>query len=294
MEQFEALRPLLFTIAYQMLGSAMEAEDIVQEAYLRYQSVDPETIRSHRAFLTTIVTRLCINSLQSARAKRETYIGPWLPEPVLTGDGIAPSPIKQITDYESISVAFLILLESLTPVERAVFLLREVFEYDYAEIALLVDKQEATCRQLFSRAKKHIVDRRPRFAPSPDEHQHLLKEFMQAVGDGDLNGLMALLANDASMWADGGGKTQGAATRPLFGAEAVAQFVMASTRFLADDFSAGDVTIEEVNGEQAIILKTGKDTFIVILLKVEAGKIKEIWTIGNPDKLQYMQKHRPS
>src|SRR5258707_54765 len=164
-KEFETYRPLMFSIAYRMLGSAMEAEDILQEAFLRYQTVPPETIRSPRAFLSTVVTRLCLNQLDSARAKREAYIGPWLPEPMLTeGETEQPlntppaSPAQQAELHESLSLAFLALLEQLTPAERAVFLLREVFDYDYGEIAEILEKDEAACRQIFSRAKKHIAE----------------------------------------------------------------------------------------------------------------------------------------
>src|SRR5438552_9670937 len=153
-KQFEAYRPLMFSIAYRMLGSVTEAEDIVQEAYLRYQATPTDEIVSHKAFLSTIVTRLCLNQLQSARAQREAYIGPWLPEPVLTGVDERFAPMQQAELHESLALAFLVLLEQLTPVERAVFLLREVFDYDYAEIAAIVGKSEAACRQLFSRAKR--------------------------------------------------------------------------------------------------------------------------------------------
>ena len=184
-EQFEAHRPLLFSIAYRMLGSATEAEDIMQEAYLRYHAVSPEAIHSPKAFLSTLVIRLCLNQLESARAKREVYVGPWLPEPVLTGAGDVtalnapvPSPSQHAELHESISLAFLVLLEQLTPVERAVFLLREVFDYKYAEIAEILEKDETACRQLFSRAKKHIAEHRPRFKSTPEKHRQLLSQFM--------------------------------------------------------------------------------------------------------------------
>ena len=280
MDSFETYRPLMFSIAYRMLGSAMEAEDIVQEAFLRYRSVPPESIESPRAFLSTMVTRLCINVLQSSRAKRETYIGPWLPEPILTGEGETPSPAST---YESISMAFLVLLESLTPVERAVFLLREVFDYEYAEIAEIVGKEEATCRQLFSRAKKHIAEHRPRFKPSPDEHRQILERFGQAVGEGNLEGLIQMLADDVTMWADGGGKTRGAAIHPLHGREAVAQFVLASVRFLGENAS---YKIETVNAEPAIVLRVDDQPFVVISIGVEGNEIRQIWVVGNPDKLK--------
>lgn len=291
-DQFEAHRPLMFSIAYRMLGSAMEAEDIVQEAYLRYQAVSPETIRSPKAFLSTVVTRLCLNQLESARAKREEYIGPWLPEPVLTGAGevtapniLLQSPSQQAELHESISLAFLVLLEQLTPVERAVFLLREVFDYDYAELAEILGKDEVACRQLLSRAKKHIAEHRPRFKATPEQHRQLLGQFMRAVGTGELDGLMTLLSDDVTMWADGGGKARGAATQPLHGRTAVAQFALSSTRFLPPNYHA---EIAEVNGEPAAILRVGHKAVAIIAIEVDSDHIRAIRVIGNPDKLKWV------
>jgi RNA polymerase sigma-70 factor, ECF subfamily len=202
METFETYRPLLFAIAYRMLGSAMEAEDIVQETYLRYQRASKDSIRQMKPFLTTILTRLCLDQLKSARAQRENYIGPWLPEPILTDDGALITPNKD----DSISMAFLVLLENLSPPERAVFLLREVFDYDYPEIAQIIGKEEAACRQLFHRAKKHITEHRPRYKSSPEAHQQITLRFMQAITEGDVNGLVSLLADEVALWSDGGGK----------------------------------------------------------------------------------------
>ncbi|MEP7199047.1 MAG: RNA polymerase sigma-70 factor [Chloroflexota bacterium] len=281
-EPFETHRPLMFAIAYRMLGSAMEAEDVVQETYLRYQTVPLATIRSHQAFLSTVVTRLCINQLQSARAQRETYIGPWLPEPVLTGDDPLLSPSGQTSLHESLSLAFLVLLEQLTPVERAVFLLREVFDYEYAEIAEIIEKEESACRQLFSRAKKHIAAHRPRFKPTRAEHRQLLDQFMRATSEGELGGLMQLLSDDVMMWADGGGKARGAATRVLHGREAVARFVLASTRLPTDSYHA---ELADVNGEPAAILRAGGKAIVVLFIAVAQGQVREIRAIGNPDKL---------
>ena len=290
--QFESYRPLMFSIAYRMLGSAMEAEDIVQEAYLRYQGAAPAAIRSPKAFLSTVVTRLCLNQLESARVKREAYVGPWLPEPVLTeaGEVIAGapmlnSPAHQAELHESIAVAFLVLLEQLTPVERAVFLLREVFDYEYAEIAEILDKDETACRQLFSRARKHIADHRPRFKSTPEQHRQLLGQFLQAVSTGELGGLMTLLSSDVTMWADGGGKVRGAATQPLHGRAAVAQFVLASTRYLT---ASAQAEIAEANGQPAAILRVGGKTMVVILIEVDDDHVREIRVIGNPDKLGWV------
>src|SRR2546421_7090558 len=174
-ESFESYRPYLFSIAYRMLGSAMDAEDMVQETYLRYQSTPKDDIRSLKAFLTTILTRLCMDQLQLARRKREVYVGPWLPEPILTTTTPASEdPAERVEREESISLAFLALLEELQPFERAVFLLREVFEYAFAEIASMLDKSEAACRRSFSRAKKHLSEHRPRLPPSPQTHRQLL------------------------------------------------------------------------------------------------------------------------
>jgi RNA polymerase sigma-70 factor, ECF subfamily len=216
-QSFEDYRTYLFAIAYRMLGSAMDAEDMVQEAYLRFQATPPETqqsIVSLKAYLTTIITRLCVNQLNSAHRKREEYVGPWLPEPISTDR--APesvNPEERMELYESLSLAFLVLLEELQPIERAVFLLRDVFDYEYAEIAAFLGKSEAACRQAFSRAKKHLADHRPRFTPSPETQREMLSSFLRAVQGGDMDGLMTMLADDVTLWADGGGKVRGAATR---------------------------------------------------------------------------------
>src|SRR5262245_1237866 len=210
-----------------MLGSAMEAEDIVQEAYVRYRAAPPESIRTLKSFLTTIVHHLCINHLKSAQARRENYVGPWLPEPVITGDGASLlSPLRQITDRESISLAFLVLLESLSPLERAVFLLREVFDYEYADITPITGRGEAACRQLFARAKKHIRDHRPRFPASPEAHAKMVDRFMQACIAGEIDGLTSLLADDVTAWSDGGGKVSAAALYPVQGRDAVARGIL--------------------------------------------------------------------
>ncbi len=283
--QFENYRPLMFAIAYRMLGSAADAEDIVQDAYLRYQAVPPETIVSPKAFLSTIVTRLSLTRLQSAHAQRETYIGPWLPEPVLTDQDSRSSPTEQLNLHDSLSMAFMVLLEELTPLERAVFLLREVFDYEYAEIAEMVGKEETACRQMLSRAKKHIAAHRPRFKPNREVHRRLLDRFMQAVRTGEMDGLMQLLADDVTLWADGGGKARGAAIHPLRGREVVARFVLASTRFVAGEYR---VEIAQINGEPAAILRMGEQARVVLFITVARGRLQEIRVIGNPDKLKHV------
>src|SRR5215467_5467214 len=182
METFETYRTYLFGIAYRMLGSTMDAEDMVQETYLRYQDTSKQSIRSLKAYLATILTRLCLDQLHLARRQREVYVGPWLPEPLLTEPTPElADPAERLDTEESISLAFLLLLEQLQPLERAVFLLREVFEYEYGEIATMLDKSEAACRRSFSRAKHHLADRRPRFSVSPATHRQLLTSYFQAV-----------------------------------------------------------------------------------------------------------------
>lgn len=286
-KQFESYRPLMFSIAYRMLGSVTEAEDIVQEAYLRYQTTPIDEIVSHKAFLSTIVTRLCLNQLQSARAQREAYIGPWLPEPVLTGVDERFAPMQRAELHESLALAFLVLLEQLTPVERAVFLLREVFDYDYTEIAAIVGKAEAACRQLFSRAKRHIAAGRPRFKPSPQAHHQIFMQFLRAVEQGDLDGLMRLLSDDVELWVDGGGKARGAATRPLQGRTAVAQFLAATARRATPDSRA---ELADVNGEPALIVRADAEVRLVLSIGVDQSQVCAIRAIRNPDKLHALNR----
>ena len=282
-ERFEEYRPLMFSIAYRMLGSITEAEDIVQDAYLRYQAASLDEIVSHKAFLSTIVTRLCLNQLQSARVQRETYIGPWLPEPLLTGVDEQFAPARRLELHESLSMAFLVLLEQLTPAERAVFLLREVFDYDYGEIAVMIGKSDAACRKIFSRAKQHIAEHRPRFSPEPKAHRQMLEQFIRATGSGELAGLMQILAEDVELWADGGGKVRGAATRVLRGRETVAQFVHAIVRRVDP---RQRVEIADLNGVPALIVRDEAEARITISLDVDQGHIGAIHVIGNPDKLR--------
>ena len=290
MESFETYRSYLFSIAYRMLGSAMDAEDMVQETYLRYQTTPPETIISLKAFLTTILTRLCMDQLHLARRKREQYIGPWLPEPIITAGTSELAKVEERVDaYESISLAFLVLLEQLQPLERAVFLLREVFDYEYAEIATFLGKSEVACRQSFSRAKKHLGDHRPRFPASPDTQKHLLTGFMQAVQAGEMTPLMNLLAEDVTFWADGGGKVKGAAMHQIDGRVAVARFILESSpifrRSLPED---AQVELAEVNRQPALIIRAGAHALFVLTIEVEAQRIKTIRNIVNPDKLAHV------
>jgi len=286
-DPFEDYRSLLFAVAYRMLGSAMEAEDIVQEAYLRYRATPPESIRTLRSFLTTIVHHLCLDHLKSAQAQRESYVGPWLPEPVITGDGASlPSPLRQITDRESISMACLVLLESLSPLERAVFLLREVFDYEYAEIAQITGRDEAACRQLFSRAKKHISDHRPRFPTSPEAHAKMVGRFMDACVAGDMDGLTSLLAENVTAWSDGGGKVPGALRQPVEGRDAVVRVIFS---FVSQAPEGTTVEVIEANGLPALLMRVKGQIFSVLTLEVEGDVIRALRNVANPDKLAHLK-----
>jgi RNA polymerase sigma-70 factor (ECF subfamily) len=281
---------MLFALAYRMLGSVADAEDVLQDAWLRFESVPSDTVRSPKAFLSTLVTRLCLNQLESARARRETYVGPWLPEPIRTdrpevASG-APPPSQRIEMLESISMAFLVLLEQLSPAERAVFLLHKVFDFPYDAIADMVGKDAATCRQLGSRAAKRIAEQRPRFRSAPDHHRRLLEQFMYAVGSGSYDALIRLLTEDVTLWADGGGSVRGAATRPLHGYDAVARFVLSSTRFLPEGAAP---EIAEVNGEAAAILRVGESPVFVIAIAAREERIAEIRVLANPTKLRWLR-----
>jgi RNA polymerase sigma-70 factor (ECF subfamily) len=282
-ESFETYRTYLFAIAYRMLGSAMDAEDIVQETYLRYQSPPKEPIRSLKAYLTTILTRLCIDQLQLAHRKRELYVGPWLPEPILTAETPeAADPEKRVEMEESISLAFLVLLEQLQPFERAVFLLRESFAYEFAEIASMLGKSEAACRRSFSRAKLHLRTHRPRFAASRETHRQLLSGYVQAVERGEMQTLMSLLSEEVTLWADAGGKRKQAALRPISGPDAVARFSVGTMRFLPEEYR---MELAEVNGQLAVIIRAGGEVFSVVTIEVEAEHIRAIYVIANPEKL---------
>ncbi|HEX6484862.1 MAG TPA: RNA polymerase sigma-70 factor [Ktedonobacteraceae bacterium] len=283
MESFETYRTYLFSIAYRMLGSAMDAEDMVQETYIHYQAAPPQTIHSLKAYLTTILTRLCMDQLNLARRKREMYVGPWLPEPILTATTSEEAdPEKRVETEESISLAFLVLLEQLQPFERAVFLLREVFEYEFAEIAAMLGKSEAACRRSFSRAKPHLREHRPRFPASPQTQQQLLDGYARAVETGEMKTLMSLLAEDVTLWTDSGGKVKQAALRPIIGRDAVARFSLGTRRFWPRDFH---MERAEVNGQPAMLLYSGDQVFSVLTIDVEAEQIRAIRIIANPEKL---------
>lgn len=275
---FEQHRPLLFSIAYRMLGSAMDAEDVVQEAYLRWREAQAE-VRSPKAYLSTIVTRLSIDRLRSVRAKREQYVGPWLPEPIATGDtpDVADAPVVK----ESLSMAFLVLLESLTPVERAVYLLREIFDYDYAEISRVVGKTETNCRQIAHRTRSALAIRRPRFESSQEEQERITKKFVEACADGDMRGLLSLLSEDVVFYSDGGGKVV-AARNPVRGSDRVARLLLGLANKMTREFA---VRLAGVNGQPGIILYAGDLPDGVFTLEVSEGRIEAVRNVRNPDKL---------
>lgn len=285
-ETFESYRPLMFALAYRMLGSAMEADDIVQEAYLRYSSAEPHSIRSPKAFLTTVVTRLSLDHLKSAQAQRESYFGPWLPEPLLTGQSVSEAlsadPDALTALNESLSLALLTLLEKLNPLERAVFLLHEVFDYAFAEIAAMVGKSEAACRQALHRARQFINAERPRFRSTAEEHQAIFGQFIQACTAGDLDGLLATLSADVTAWSDGGGKAS-AATRPVFGRKAVAAMLLGLLKRMPSD---AHMELAEINGRLGILVRQAGAVVVVMSADVAQGKVTALRFIRNPDKLR--------
>jgi RNA polymerase sigma-70 factor (TIGR02957 family) len=283
----DELRPRAFAIAYRMLGSVSEAEDVVQEALLRLHDVlaAGEEIEVPEAYLATIVTRLGINRLRSAQVRRETYVGEWLPEPVMTGGLDDPAAHAEMSD--SLSLAFLVLLERLSPEQRAVFLLREVFDYGYDAIAEIVGKSEAACRQLAVRARRHVEQDRQRFETSRQAHDELVRKFMTATETGDLDGLEALLAHDVALHGDGGGKVR-AIAQPLFGRRRVAQTMLSFMRVVRaiDGFSTRPV---EVNGHPGALGLDGQQrVMFVVSLDIVDGQIQGIRGIVNPDKLRHL------
>ena len=285
-EIFAQYRPLLFAVAYRLFGSVMDAEDAVQDAFLRWQQGTGAdgTVTSPKAYLTTIVTRLCIDHLRSARVQREEYVGPWLPEPLVIaapdeGEGAASADLA-----DSLSMAFLVLLESLSPVERAVFLLHEVFGYRFDEIAPMVGKSEANCRQIAQRARRQVEERRPRFDAAPDQQERLTRRFVHACTTGDMAALLALLADDITLWSDGGGKVL-AARNPIHGAPKVARFIAG---LIAKASSSMTIRLAPVNGQLGILIEMAElgRTYGVVTLDVMDDRIQAIRIIVNPEKLR--------
>ncbi len=285
-EELEELRPLLFSIAYRMLGSVSEAEDIVQEALLRQQQAISEgtEIESPKAYLSAVVTRLAIDHLRSARVRRETYVGEWLPEPLLVDD--ADDPAVQAEEADTLSMAFLLVLERLSPVERAVFLLRDVFGYRYDEIAAIVGKGEANCRQIALRARRHVEAERPRFEASRRERDELAVRFFAAVEEGDVDALVQTLAADVVALGDGGGKVPQWAG-PLVGVERVAKIFAAFGRQMREL----DVRLERrrINGQPGAITRDSEGRVInAFVLEIAGGAVQTIRSVINPDKLRHI------
>jgi RNA polymerase sigma-70 factor (ECF subfamily) len=288
---FQTQRPTLFAIAYRMLGSASEAEDVLQDAYLRYASTPPDTIRSLKSYLATIVSRLCLDRLKAARTLREQYIGPWLPEPILTPT--TTTDLQQTVElHESVTLAFLVLLESLTPHERAVFLLHEVFEYAHDEIAEILAISAANSRQIFSRAKKQLVQQRPRFQVAPERQRQLAEGFLAAVQQGNLQVFTNLLAEEVVFRADGGGKVP-SATRPVVGRRAVTR-LLAGLAAKAAEFTALGQAIywssAPINGEATLLFWVNGTLDSVWTFRMDNEAIITIDSIRNPEKLAYVQR----
>jgi RNA polymerase sigma-70 factor (ECF subfamily) len=289
---YETLRPLLFSIAYRMLGSVTEAEDIVQEAFLRYHRAvaSQGEPASPKAYLSAVVTRLCIDQLRSARARRESYVGEWLPEPLLTGPAPlgqpAADPAAVAEQADSLSMAFLLLLERLTPLERAVFLLHDVFSYGYPETARIVGRSAATCRQLAHRARQHIGAERPRFDVAARERAELADRFFAAVGDGDMDGLLGLLAADVEVHGDSGGVPP-SWRKPIVGRDHVATLMAALGNQLRHVH--GSLQLAEINGQPgALVLDPDGRLIAVISIDILDGQVQTVRSVISRPKLQHL------
>ena len=281
LEIFNQSRPRLQAIAYRMLGTISDAEDMVQDTFIKWQQTPLPKIQRPQAYLTTIVTRLCIDRLRSVRREREKYIGTWLPEPIVADNFDEPKTSIELAD--SLSMAFLVMLERLSPVERAVFLLREVFEYDYDEISTIVAKNSTNCRQIVRRAKQHLGTRRSRFSSSLEQQEKLTTKFIQACDRGDLQGLIDLLAADIVLWSDGGGKTK-ALIKPMRGAMKVARFLIALRRSkLIPDYNT---ELVKVNGQIGIAYYFEGLVQNVVSLEIVDFRVYSLYFVRNPDKLK--------
>lgn len=276
-------RSHLFGVAYRMLGSVADAEDAVQEAFIKWHQADQEKIERPRGWLTTAITRYCLDQLKSARARRETYVGQWLPEPLVDTDmhTMQPDPGEKVALDESLSLAMLVVLETLSPAERAVFVLHDVFGYEFEEVATMVDRSSAACRQLASRARKHVEDRRPRFEADAEEQRRVVEAFLDAGTRGDVQGLLALLDPSVVMRGDTGGRIP-TAPHPLHGAERVAKVLMGGRRILPN--VAGRLV--KVNGGTGLLLTMDGEFLGVTAFTVANGLITAIDTVGNPEKVR--------
>ena len=283
-EVFEAHRDLMFAVAYRMLGTITDAEDAVQDAWLRWSAASRSEVADPRAYLARIVANTALNRLRSARARREAYIGPWLPEPLLTETG--PDAAERAELAESVSVAMLVVLESLTPEERAVFVLREVFGFSSAEIGAALGRSDAAVRQLAHRAREHVQARRPRFDVDRDQQREVTRRFLAAAAGGDIEGLMTVLAPDVTLLTDGGGKAR-AALRPITGAGKVARLIAAisSRPYMGIEISGMSLQAAEINGGPGTLVTAGGQAIAVLTLAVADGRITAIQLLTNPNKL---------
>ena len=284
---FEEHRPVLLGVAYRMLGRVADAEDVVQEAWLRWSNADRSEVREPRAYLVRVTTRLAIDRLRQVKSRGETYVGPWLPEPYVTDFGdTVPDTAERAVLADSVSLAVLVVLESLSPLERAVFVLREAFGYPYAEIAAMLDRGEAAVRQLAGRARKHVDERRPRYEVDPAQRRDLTERFLTAAAGGDLEALMSLLAPDVRLVGDSGGKAK-APVRVLETADKVGRFLAGVAQRGVADVSFHFL---EVNGGPAVLVRSGDKPDSVFQLDVLDGRIQAVYIIRNPDKLTSLAK----
>jgi RNA polymerase sigma-70 factor (TIGR02957 family) len=281
-EAFVAHRNLLFTVAYEMLGSAADAEDVLQETWLRWAGVDLDTVRDQRAYLVQVTTRQALNRLRTLARRKDAYVGPWLPEPLLTSPDVA----EDVELADNVSMAMLLVLETLAPTERAVFVLREVFDLPYGEIAEAVDKSQAAVRQIAHRAREHVAARRPRGVVSPAETRAALAAFQRAVETGDLQGLLDILAPDVVALSDGGGVKQ-AVLRPVVGADRV-------SRLLSNGLGRfrGEVSVEpvQVNGSPALVVRLGGELDGVVAVRIDEGLVSGLYYVRNPEKLSRVER----
>ncbi len=277
------LRPYLFSIAYRMLGTVSEAEDVVQEAYVRLTGAGP--IEQPKAYAAKVTTRLAIDTLRSARVRRESYVGPWLPEPLLTS-GPDADPAHRIEMDDSVSTAFLVLMESLSPLERAAYVLREGFDYSYGELAQVLERSEASCRQLVARARAHIEERRPRFEPDVRRRDELARAFLAASETGDLKALEALLAEDVQIFGDGGGKAA-AVVHPVSGNVQVARFLLGLMRQAKT--RGWVLRVVEVNGQPGFAVDDSDGRLLSVLaLQIADSQVQTMHSVANPDKLRHL------
>jgi RNA polymerase sigma-70 factor, ECF subfamily len=281
-ETFEAHRDLMFAVAYRMLGTVADAEDAVQDAWLRWSAAPRQGVAQPRAYLTKIITNTSLNRLRSVRARREAYLGPWLPEPLLTSEN--PNYAERAVVAESVSLAMLVVLESLTPEERAVFVLREVFGFSHAEIGEALDRTDASVRQLAHRAREHVQARRPRFTVDRSQQREVTRRFLDAAGGGDLDELMAVLAPEVTLTSDGGGVAR-AALRPVAGAAKVARMLFGLRRKAGLDVPDLRSQLAEINGGPGLLYTAAGRSLAAMTWEVSGGQVTAIHLITNPDKL---------